>query len=67
MIARALHSTGLTIDAGALQAFSQSGTQQNVVETQTAVAFPTVPHVIPERVHWFFRMQHPNGVSPALR
>jgi hypothetical protein len=57
----------LTIDAGVLQAPCQSGTQQNVVETQTAVAFPTLPHVIPKRVHRFVGMERANGVGPPLR
>jgi hypothetical protein len=67
MVASALHSSGLTIDAGALQALGQRGTQQNVVETQTAIAFPALPHVIPERVHLLFGMERANGVGPALR
>jgi hypothetical protein len=38
-----------------------------VVETETAIAFPALPHVIPKRVHRFFGVERPNGVSPALR
>jgi len=67
MIAGAFRSSRLTIDAGVLQALSQSGTQQNVVETQAAIAFPTLPHVIPKRVHRFFGIERANGVGPTLR
>jgi hypothetical protein len=38
MVAGVLQSSYVTIDAGALQTLRQSGTQQNVVETQTAIA-----------------------------
>ena len=57
----------MTIDAGALQTLRQSGTQQNVIETQTAIALPTIPHVIPKCVHRFFGMERANGVGPTLR
>src|ERR1700733_6111365 len=67
MIAGVLESSYVTIDAGALQTLRQSGTQQNVIETQTAIALPTVPHVIPKRVHGFFGMKRANGVGPTLR
>ena len=67
MVTGVLHPSYVTIDAGALQTLHQSGTQQNVVETQTAIALPTVPHVIPKRVHRFFGMERANGVGPALR
>ncbi len=53
MITGAIHSPYLTIDTGILQALDHRGTQQNVVETQTAIAFPTVPQVLPKRVHQF--------------
>ena len=38
-----------------------------MVETQTAIALPTVPHVVPKRVHRLFGMERANGVGPALR
>ena len=67
MIAGALYSADVPIDASVLQALRQSGTQQNVVETQAAVAFPTVLLVVPKRVHQFFGMKRANGVGPTLR
>jgi hypothetical protein len=66
MVACALHSAGLAVDASLLYTLHQRGTQQNVVETQTAVAFPT-PHVVPKRVHRFIGMERPNSVGPSLR
>lgn len=45
MIAGALHSADMAIDAGVLQALRQRGTQHNVVETRAPIAFPTLPHV----------------------
>jgi hypothetical protein len=65
MIAGPFHSARLTIDAGVLQAVSQSGTQQNVVETQAAVAFPAVSLVVPKRAHRLFGMERANGVGPT--
>jgi hypothetical protein len=47
-VARALHPSCLTIDAAAIQALPQCRTQKDVVETQTAIAFPALPLVIPE-------------------
>jgi len=38
-----------------------------VIETQAAIVFPALPHVVPKRVHWFFGMERANGVGPALR
>src|SRR5580700_12240792 len=67
VVASILYSSCLTIDAGVLQTLRQSGAEQNVIETQTAVAFPTVPHVVPKRVHRLFGMERANGVGPALR
>ena len=67
MVACALHSTRLAVDASILQTLRQSGTQQNVVETQAAIAFPTLPHVVPKRIHRFFGMERANGVGPTLR
>jgi hypothetical protein len=67
MIAGTLQSADVAIDTGALEALRQFGIQQNVIEAQPAVAFPSVPHVIPKRVHRRFRMQRANGVGPALR
>jgi hypothetical protein len=67
VVAGVLESSYVTIDAGALQTLRQSGTQQNVIETQTAIALPTVPHVVPKRVHRFLGMEGANGVGPALR
>jgi hypothetical protein len=67
VIAGVLSSSYVTIDACALQTLRQNGTQQNVVETETAIPFPTVPHVTPERVHRLFEMERANGVGPALR
>jgi hypothetical protein len=65
VVARALHPSCLTIDASAM--LPQSGTQKDVVETQTAIAFPALPLVIPEGVHWLFGMERANGIGPALR
>jgi hypothetical protein len=65
--ASALHASRLAIDAGTLQALRQSGTQENVVETQTTIAFPALPRVVPKRVHRFCGMESANGVGPALR
>jgi hypothetical protein len=67
VVTGALHASRLTIDAGVLQALCQRGTQQNVVETQTAIAFPALPHVIPKRIHRFFGMERANGIGPPLR
>ena len=57
----------MTVDAYALQTFRQNGTQQNVFETETAIPFPTVPHVFPKRVHRLFEMERAKGVGPTLR
>ena len=38
-----------------------------MIETEAAIAFPALPHVIPERVHRFLGMERANGVGPALR
>ena len=38
-----------------------------MIETQTAIALPTVPHIVPKRVHRLFGMERANGVGPALR
>jgi hypothetical protein len=67
VVASILYSSRLTIDAGTLQALRQRGAQQNVVEAQTAIALPTVPHVIPKRVHRLLGTEGANGVGPALR
>src|SRR5580698_3309162 len=67
MVAGVLWSSYVTVDSDALQTLRQSGTQQTVVDTQTAIAFPALPHVIPKRVHRFFRMERADGVGPALR
>ena len=67
VIAGVLSSSYVTIDACALQTLRQNGTQQNVVETETAIPFPTVPHVIPKRVHRLFEMERANGAGPTLR
>jgi hypothetical protein len=67
VIARAFHPARVSVDAGVLQALRQCRTQQNVVETQAAIAPPTVPLVIPEREYRLFRMEGANGVDPALQ
>ena len=67
MIACAFHSAGVAVDASLLHALSQRGTQQKVIETQAAIAFPTVPLVIPERVHRLLGMKRANRIAPALR
>jgi hypothetical protein len=67
VVARAPHPSCLTIDAAAMQALPQSGTQKDVVETQTAIAFPALPPVIPEGLHRLFGMERANRIGPALR
>ena len=57
----------MTIDADTLQTLCQGGTQQDVIETQPAIAFPALPHVVPKRIHRFFGMERANGVGPAFR
>jgi hypothetical protein len=67
VVAGALHPPCFTIDAGAMQALPQSGTQQDVVETQTAIALLALSLVIPEGVRRLFGMKRANGIGPASR
>jgi hypothetical protein len=68
VVARALDPSYLTIDPAAVQALPQSGTQKDVVETQAAVAFPSLLLVIPEGIHgslgWSARIE---SVQPCAR
>ena len=50
VVAHALDPSCLTIDAAAMQALPQSGTQR-MVETQTAVAFPIASACNPRKVY----------------
>jgi hypothetical protein len=67
VVGGALDSSCLTINANAMQAVRQRGTQEDVVETKTAIAFRTLSHVIPKREHRLFGVERANGIGPALR
>ena len=67
MIARALYSAGVAVNASLSQTLRQRGTQEKVIETQAAIAFPTVPLIILERIHQLLWMEGANRVPPALR
>ena len=42
-------------------------TEQQMIETQPSIMRPTIPHVVPERIHRLIRMKVADGVDPALR
>src|SRR5260221_7736101 len=66
VIAGALSTTNLTIDARADKAVRGLGAQQQMIDTKARVPRPSVSHVVPERVHRRIRMQLADCVNPAL-
>ena len=66
VIAGALLSAHVQVDADVLKSLRQSGTDEDVVDAKAAVALPTVELVIPEREHRLVRAKRANGVGPTL-
>jgi hypothetical protein len=65
MIARTFLAAYLSIDTGIHQELRGFRTEQQMIEAQPGIARPSVPKIIPERVHRF-GVQSPDRVDPAL-
>ena len=56
----------LSLDTSIDEHAGKSRAQQQVVEPETGVARPSVPHVVPKRVDAFVTAQVTDGVGPSL-
>jgi len=66
MIARAVFSAHIPIDTGGCQPRRCLFVEQKVINPQSRISGPTVPEIVPERIHRLLRMQCAEGVGPAL-
>ena len=66
MIARAFYPTDLAIDTRINEALCGFRVQQQMVDAEAGVAFPTVSPVIPKCVHRRIGMHGADGIDPAL-
>ena len=66
MIAGAFFAPDQAIDARSGQPWLKSRTEQEMIEPQAGVAWPTLPLVIPEREHRLGWMDTADRVTPAL-
>jgi hypothetical protein len=66
MVAGAGLTTDGAIHAGGLKTISSSWAQKQVIDPQARVSLPSVPQVMPERVHRLCGMKGPHRVHPSL-
>src|SRR5687768_6962964 len=66
MVAGALPSANVAIDAGVAQARCNAWAEQDVIEAQPGIARPAIPLVVPESVDLLARVQRPQRIGPAL-
>ena len=66
MVASARLSPHLAVHARLEKTFCTFMAQEQVIDAQACIPRPTVPHVIPERVHGLVGMKRPDGIGPAL-
>jgi hypothetical protein len=55
-----------TVNIGSDERWRKGGAYQQMVESQTRIACPPIPHVVPERVHALLAMQVTDRIGPAL-
>ena len=66
VVACALFSPHPAVYAACNKPLGKIGAQKDVIEAQPLIAWPTMPHVVPKRVHGIARMQGANCVGPTL-
>jgi hypothetical protein len=66
MVAGIRLTSDSAVHASSLKSVGGSRAQQQMVDPQTGVSLPSIPQVVPERVHRLARVQSPDRVHPSL-